>query len=160
MVSSLSVVHWTANELRIHCLWNRNWVGPAYSLRLIHISSYNWLAIIDSLTVWTPASVREENRAQWVDHALLYMLTSWHVQDYWPFVRGIHQHGGSCVHFSGISTCRRTSPETVSHPQRQPLPTAYKISLPVYVIVTNKRLQFLATTLYDSLVLSFSLLKI
>ena len=99
MVSSLSVVHWTANELRILCLWNRNWVGPAYSLRLIHISSYNWLAIIDSLTVWTPASVREENRAQWVDHALLYMLTSWHVRDYWPFVRGIHQvffNRGTC----------------------------------------------------------------
>ena len=70
------------------------------------------------------------------------------------------KHGGSCVHFSGISTCGRTSPETVSHPQRQPLPTAYKISLPVYVIVTNKRLQLLATTLYNSLVLSFSLLKI
>ena len=69
------------------------------------------------------------------------------------------KHGGSCVHFSGISTCGRTSPETVSHPQRQPLPTACKISLPVYVIVTNKRLQLLATTLYNSLVLSFSLLK-
>ena len=69
------------------------------------------------------------------------------------------KHGGSCVHFSGISTCGRTSPETVSHPQRQPLPTAYKISLPVHVIVTNKRLQLLATTLYNSLVLSFSLLK-
>ena len=53
------------------------------------------------------------------------------------------KHGGSCVHFSGISTCGRTSPETVSHPQRQPLPTACKISLPVYVIVTNKRLQLL-----------------
>ena len=35
----------------------------------------------------------------------------------------IAKHGGSCVHFSGISTCGRTSPETVSHPQRQPLPT-------------------------------------
>ena len=69
------------------------------------------------------------------------------------------KHGGSCVHFSGISTCGRTSPETVSHPQRQPLPTAYKISLPVHVIVTNKRLQLLATTLYNSLVLYFSLLK-
>ena len=28
------------------------------------------------------------------------------------------KHGGSCVHFSGISTCRRTSRKTVSHPQR------------------------------------------
>ena len=69
------------------------------------------------------------------------------------------KHGGSCVHFSGISTCGRTSPETVSHPQRQPIPTAYKISLPVHVIVTNKWLRLLATTLYDSLVLYFSLLK-
>ena len=68
------------------------------------------------------------------------------------------KHGGSCVHFSGISTCGRTSRETVSHSQRQPLPTPHKIALPVYVIVTNKRLQPLTTTLYNSLVLSFSLL--
>ena len=70
------------------------------------------------------------------------------------------KHGGSCVHFSGISTCGRTSRETVSHPQCPPLPTLCKISLPIYVIVTNKLLQPLATTWYDSLVLSFSLLKI
>ena len=69
------------------------------------------------------------------------------------------KHGGSCVHFSGISTCGRTSPETVSHPQRQPLPTPSKISLSVYVIVTNKRLQPLTIILYILLVLSFSLLK-
>ena len=43
--------------------------------------------------------------------------------------------------FSGISTCGRTSRESVSHPQRPPLPTLYKISLSAYVIVTNKRLQ-------------------
>ena len=70
------------------------------------------------------------------------------------------KHGGSCVRFSGISTCGRTSPETVSHPQRQPLPTPYTIALPVYVILTNARLQTLTTTLYNSLVLSFSVLKI
>ena len=75
---------------------------------------------------------------------------------FWCAILIAHQivmakHGGSCVHFSGISTCGRTSPETVSHPQRQPLPTAYKISLPVQVIVTNKRLQLLATTLYNSI---------
>ena len=70
------------------------------------------------------------------------------------------KHRGSRVHFTGISTCGRTSPETVSHPQRQPLPTPCKISLPVYVILTNKRLQPLTTTLYNSLVLSFTLLKI
>ena len=69
------------------------------------------------------------------------------------------KHGGSCVHFSGISTCGRTSRETVSHPQCPPLPTLCKISLPIYVIVTNKLLQPLTTTWYDSLVLSFSLLK-
>ena len=87
--------------------------------------------------------------------------------EYWLLVCDLNRtpivmakHGGSCVHSSGISTCGRTSPETVSHPQRQPLPTAYKVSLPFYVIVTNKRLQLLATTLYNSLVLSFSLLKI
>ena len=68
------------------------------------------------------------------------------------------KYGGSCVHFSGISTCGRTSRETVSHSQRQPLPTPHKIALPVYVTVTNKRLQPLTTTLYNSLVLSFSLL--
>ena len=68
------------------------------------------------------------------------------------------KHGGSCVHFSGISTCGRTSRETVSHSQRQPLPNPHKIALPVYVTVTNKRLQPLTTTLYNSLMLSFSLL--
>ena len=66
------------------------------------------------------------------------------------------KHGGFCVHFSGISTCGRTSRETVSHSQHQPLPTPHKIA--VYVTVTNKRLQLLKTTLYNSLVLSFSLL--
>ena len=70
------------------------------------------------------------------------------------------KHGGSCVHFAGISTCGRTSRETVSHPQCPPLPTLCKISLPIYVIVTNKLLQPLTTTWYDSLVPSFSLLKI
>ena len=70
------------------------------------------------------------------------------------------KHGGTCVHFSGISTCGRTSRETVSHPQHAPLPTLCKISLPVYVMVTNERLQPLTTTWYTSLVLSFSLLKI
>ena len=53
---------------------------------------------------------------------------------YWCAILIAHQivmakHGGSCVHFSGISTCGRTSRETVSHPQRQPLPTPYKIFL-------------------------------
>ena len=70
------------------------------------------------------------------------------------------KHGGSCIHFSGISPCERTSRETVSHPQRPPLPTLYKISLSVYVIVTNKRLQPLVKSWHNSLVLSFSLLKI
>ena len=70
------------------------------------------------------------------------------------------KHGRPCVHFSGISTCGRTSRETVSHPQHAPLPTLRKISLPVYVIVTNERLQPLTTTRNNSLVLYFSLLKI
>ena len=63
---------------------------------------------------------------------------------YWCAILIAHQivmakHGGSCVHFSGISTCGRTSRETVSHPQCPPLPTLCKISLPIYVIVTNIR---------------------
>ena len=62
--------------------------------------------------------------------------------------------------FSGISTCGRTLQETVSHPQCPPLPNSEQISIPIYVIVTNKLLQPLTTTWYDSLVLSFSLLKI
>ena len=70
------------------------------------------------------------------------------------------KHGGPCVHFSGISTCGRTLRETLSHPLHPPLPTLCKISLPVYVIVTNERLQPLTATWYNSLVLSFSLLKI
>ena len=68
--------------------------------------------------------------------------------------------GCSCVHFSGISTCRKTSRETDLHSQHPPIPTLYKISLPVYVIVTNKRFQPLTTTWYNSLVLPYSLLKI
>ena len=84
---------------------------------------------------------------------------------FWCAILIAHQivmakHGGSCVHFSGISTCGRTSRETVSHPQCPPLPTLCKISLPIYVIVTNKLLQPLTTTWYDSLGLSISLLKI
>ena len=84
---------------------------------------------------------------------------------YWCAILIAHQivmakHGGSCVHFSGISTCGRTSRETVSHPQCPSLPNLCKISLPIYVIVTNKLLQPLTTAWYDSLVLSFSLLKI
>ena len=62
--------------------------------------------------------------------------------------------------FFRISTCGRTSRETVSHPQCPPLPTLCKISLSIYVIVKNKMLQPLTTTWYDSLVLSFSFLKI
>ena len=85
------------------------------------------------------------------------------ISHFWCAILIAHQivmakHGGSCVHFSGISTCGRTSRETVSHSQRQPLPTPHKIALPVYVTVTNKRLQPLTTTLYNSLVLYFSLL--
>ena len=85
------------------------------------------------------------------------------VSCFWCAILIAHQivmakHGGSCVHFSGISTCGRTSRETVSHSQRQPLPTPHKIALPVYVTVTNKRLQPLTTTLYNSLVPYFSLL--
>ena len=71
------------------------------------------------------------------------------------------KHGDSCVHFPGISTCERTSRVTIfSHPQHPPLPTLYKISLPVYVFVTNKRLQPIITAWYNSLALSHSLLKI
>ena len=70
------------------------------------------------------------------------------------------KHWGLCVHFSGISTCGRTSRDTVSHPQYPPLPTLCKISLPVYIIVTNEGLQPLTTTRYNSPVLSFPLLKI
>ena len=98
------------------------------------------------------------------DESTQYVLSSPTSQRaFWCAILIAHQivmakHGGSCVHFSGISICGRTSRETVSHSQRQPLPTPHKIALPVYVNVTNKRLQPLTTTLYNSLVLSFSLL--
>ena len=107
-----------------------------------------------------------------ISYVALDISSVWHNNN-WCFIRRTdwcailiaHQivmakHGGSCVHFSGISTCGRTSRETVSHPQCPPLPTLCKISLPIYVIVTNKLLQPLTTTWYDSLVLSISLLKI
>ena len=93
----------------------------------------------------------------------MYWFSTWATEYHWCAILIAHQivmakHGGSCVHFSGISTCGRTSRETVSHSQRQPFPTPHKIALPVYVTVTNKRLQPLTTTLCNSLVLSFSLL--
>ena len=87
-----------------------------------------------------------------------YFVIDLHLRACWWHQIVMAKHGGSCVHFSGISTCGRTSRETVSHSQRQPLPTPHKIALPVYVTVTNKRLQPLTTTLYNSLVLSFSML--
>ena len=70
------------------------------------------------------------------------------------------KRGGACVHFSGISTGGRTSRETASHPPRPPLLTLYKMFLPVYIIITNKRLQTLTKKpCYNSMVLSFSLMK-
>ena len=114
---------------------------------------------------------RERESYAWLCFILLfhynhhYRYHHYHYYHYWCAILIAHQivmakHGGSCVHFSGISTCGRTSRETVSHPQCPPLPTLCKISLPIYVIVTNKLLQPLTTTWYDSLVLSISLLKI
>ena len=54
---------------------------------------------------------------------------------YWCAILIAHQivmakHGRSCVHFSEISTCGRTSRETVSHPQCPPLPTLCKYLYP------------------------------
>ena len=40
------------------------------------------------------------------------------------------KHGGPCVPFSGISTCGRTSRETVLYPQHAPLPTLWKYRYP------------------------------
>ena len=127
------------------------------------------------LNIWRLISTQSHNCTKVTSCREMHLLTlsnmkgyvisnHWLNGFYWCAILIAHQivmakHEGSCVHFSGISTCGRTSPKTVSHPQRQLLPTAYKISLPVHVIVTNKRLQLLATTLYNSLVLSFSLLK-
>ena len=148
-------------------------VGSCLSrlLRRIRVSAVSEVGVVQRKLLATACAARQfsfkmiaavwRSGSQQSRDALLTLLLYYYV---WcdlnrtPIV--IAKHGGSCVHFSGISTCGRTSPETVSHPQRHPLPTAYKISLPVYVIVTNKRLQLLATTLYNSLVLSFSLLKI
>ena len=78
--------------------------------------------------------------------SVLNILEVWSVCDLNRTPLVMAKHGGPCVHFSWISTCGRTSRETVSHPQRPPLPTLYKISLPVCVVVANKRLQPLTTT--------------
>ena len=117
------------------------------------IESDEWLPVSWSSTLGLPSQFSK----------LIFFTQSSRKFNYWCAILIAHQivmakHGGSCVHFSGISTCGRTSRETVSHSQRQPLPTLHKIALPVYVTVTNKRLQPLTTTLYNSLVLYFSLL--
>ena len=115
-----------------------------------YISNYTDMGLINKVSFSSP---------------LCLMCVIQRLLPYWCAILIAHQivmakHGGSCVHFSGISTCGRTSRETVSHPQCPPLPTLCKISLPIYVIVTNKLLEPLTTTWYDSLVLSFSFLKI
>ena len=48
--------------------------------------------------------------------------------------------------FQESPVAEKTSRETDLHPQHPPILTLYEISLPVYVIVTNKRLQLLTTT--------------
>ena len=134
------------------------WIGiHTFSLKKIHLkmSSAKWCLFCLGLNVLIQDYSGISQGAM-----------TWLVNDgvsYWCAILIAHQivmakHGGSCVHFSGISTCGRTSRETVSHSQRQPLPTPHKIALPVYVTVTNKRLQPLTTTLYNSRVLYFSLL--
>ena len=107
----------------------------------------------------------QERSSWWLVSLLVAVISFVTLYSYWCAILIAHQivmakHGGSCVHFSGISTCGRTSRETVSHPQCPPFPTLCKISLPIYVIVTNKLLQPLTTIWYDSLVLSFAFLKI
>ena len=69
------------------------------------------------------------------------------------------KHGGSRVHFSGISTCERTSREIVSHPQRPPLGFCTKYLYPS-TLFWQIKLKPLTTTWYNSLVLYYSLLKI
>ena len=142
--------------------------GKRYILNWVsRLLKYNFMSNIISNISPAP-SQHTKNLSHVYDHADWWSLlrgspvSPFH---YWCAILIAHQivmakHGGSCVHFSGISTCGRTSRETVSHPQCPPLPTLCKISLPIYVIVTNKLLQPLTTTWYDSLVLSFSFLKI
>ena len=101
------------------------------------------------------AAYRYTIRSSFVTTRYRSRVSKWHTpNDIWCAILIAHQivmakHGGSCVHFSEISTCGRTSRETVSHPQCPPLPTLCKISLPIYVIMTNKLLQPLTTTWFD-----------
>ena len=88
----------------MRCLWNDN--DQSYMC-----TPLAWWALW--LPWWPPAGC---------NNALMYLLIFTMNFCYWCAILIAHQivmakHGGSCVHFSGISTCGRTSRETVSHPQ-------------------------------------------
>ena len=70
------------------------------------------------------------------------------------------KHGGSCVHFSGISTCGNLARDCFTSTASTVTNSVQNISLPVYVFVTNTRLQPLTRTFYNSMLASVSLLKI
>ena len=163
-----------------HLFWYRfGWAGPDFADRISMKTLGGFFSGKNSIESSKPAVVPRYDHLPicsiWICLCAKYMGQIWANAEriclklmhrfntnYWCAILIAHQivmakHGGSCVHFSGISTCGRTSRETVSHSQRQPLPTPHKIALPVYVTVTNKRMQPLTTTLYNSLVLYFSL---
>ena len=104
------------------------------SLGLPEISRVTWQVCIRRLVVYiydmavshgTETSKSSVTRSFRLVARLLLSL----LQCHWCAILIAHQivmakHGGSCVHFSGISTCGRTSRETVSHPQCPPLPNS------------------------------------
>ena len=140
-------------------------LGTNFSEIRIGFFSFSFTKRISNcrLPAWRPFcsggdELNHQSWYQWIDTSRRSSdgnLKDWLVCDLNRTPVVMAKHGGSCVHFSGISSYGRTSLETVSYPQCPPLPTLYKISLPVYIIWTIKRLQPLTTTWYNSLVLSF-----
>ena len=106
----------------------RLWSFKTYLFRCM------WIA--NNYQQMTPLAFYYWNEKCWDLHRL-YTLSFYQNVKYncWCAILIAHQivmakHGGSCVHFSEISTCGRTSRETVSHPQCPPLPTLCKYLYP------------------------------
>ena len=133
----------------VHCgIWSTGIVCCHLAVWLL---SCLWSRFIESLSITittrlqVPTSLDDFNYLffKYPQSCYMEILESPPLGSFWCAILIAHQivmakHGGSCVHFSEISTCGRTSRETVSYPQCPPLPTLCKISLPIYVIMTNQ----------------------
>ena len=125
-------VWWLGSTLLWNCLviwycWKKTHIFIVWQRKQLKV--YVFLRNVEILSSW-----HQTYSSFWIHRCYHRYRLFFYFFIYWCAILIAHQivmakHGGSCVHFSGISTCGRTSRETVSHPQRQPLPTPYKIFL-------------------------------